>query len=932
MQIKIETAAAKWNVQYKIIAMSLATYKTKRNFKSSPEPKGGKSGEDKLRFVVQKHDASHLHYDFRLEMGGVLKSWAVPKGPSADPEIKRLAMMVEDHPYDYRNFEGIIPSGYGAGTVMIWDEGFYEPADETAAGKKEQDKNLRHQFYTGKLKINLHGTKLKGAFALIKANGRGENAWLLFKLKDKYASVNDITLKDKSVRSKKTLAQLKKSAGKFNGTEKVKSTTVKNKKEIVSPRSNVKTASKTKPQKDKKTALKTAPASKDVKAVESILKKTTKQKIPATLEPMLATLVDKPFAEDGWLYEIKWDGYRAVAFINKGSVEIKSRNSKSFADKFYPVTQALKNWDINVVVDGEIVVVNEKGIADFGALQNWRSEADGELYYYLFDIIWLNGKDLSALPLTDRKVILKSVVPAGDIIKLSESFEESGITFFETIKKLGIEGMIAKKASSAYTAGARSKEWLKIKANKKQEVVIGGYTKNDDSSKLFSSLLVGVYKNNELVYTGKIGTGFNNKTEQDMMKQFKPLVIKKAPFAQLPDVNKPSRFRPDPPHATATWLKPALVCEVSFTEMTTDGVMRHPSFEGMRIDKKAKDVIMEKPKHTDDIVHAATHKSNGKMIAAPVKKSDRKTFLNPNEETQVRKINGHELKFTNLSKLYWPKEKISKRDMLNYYYQVAPYILPYLKNRPQSMNRHPNGIEGESFYFKDVTGKAPDWIETFKYKSDADNRTRQYLVAKDEASLLYMASLGCIEMNPWSSTVKKEDYPDWCIIDLDPDKNTFDKVIEAALVTKDVLDAMGVPSYPKTSGSTGMHIYIPLGAKYTYEQSKEFARVIAKLVQEQIPGFTTIERTVKNRKGKIYIDFLQNRPQATVAAPYSIRPKPGATVSMPLEWAAVKKGLKMSDFTIFNVLQILKSTGDIFKPVLGKGIDLNSIIKKLEQQ
>lgn len=310
---------------------------------------------------------------------------------------------------------------------------------------------------------------------------------------------------------------------------------------------------------------------------------------------------------------------------------------------------------------------------------------------------------------------------------------------------------------------------------------------------------------------------------------------------------------------------------------------------------------------------------------------ERKTLLNPTEETQVKKINGHEIKFTNLSKIYWPKEKITKRDMLNYYYRVAPYILPYLKDRPQSMNRHPDGINGESFYYKDVTGKAPGWIETFLYHSEADDRDRHYLVAKDDASLLYMASLGCIEMNPWNSTVKSENNPDWCIIDLDPgDKTTFNQVIEAAIATKEILDILEIKGYAKTSGSTGMHIYIPLGAKYSYEQSKEFARIIARLVHERLPSFTSIERTVRDRKGKMYIDFLQNRPQATVSAPYSLRPKPGATVSMPLHWHEVKKGLQMKDFNIFNAIERIQSEGDLFKPVLGRGINLEKVLKKLE--
>lgn len=462
--------------------------------------------------------------------------------------------------------------------------------------------------------------------------------------------------------------------------------------------------------------------------------------------------------------------------------------------------------------------------------------------------------------------------------------------------------------------------------------MIGGFTKNEDTSKLFSALLVGFFENGKLIYTGKIGSGFNNQTQRDMMKQFKPLIVKKPPFSALPDINKPSRFRPDPPHAAATWLKPELVCEVSYTEMTSDGVMRHPSFEGMRIDKKAKDVKKEIAKPTRKTVKAADNLSD-KVLVAPVGKKDRKTLLNPTDETQVRSINGHELKFTNLSKLYWPKEKISKRDLLNYYYQVAPYILPYLKDRPQSMNRHPDGITGQSFYFKDITGKAPDWLETYIYHSEADGRDRKYLVGKDDASLLYMASLGCIEMNPWHSRVQSDDYPDWCIMDLDPgSKSTFNQVIETALVTKNILDSMGADCYVKTSGSTGMHIYIPLGAKYTYDQSKEFARVVASLVQQELPKITSIERTVKDRRGKLYVDFLQNRPQATVSAPYSVRPKPGATVSMPLHWEEVKKGLKMTDFTIYNALERIKSEGDLFKPVLGKGINLKKIVSQFNSK
>ncbi|SEW44618.1 DNA ligase D [Chitinophaga arvensicola] len=661
-----------------------------------------------------------------------------------------------------------------------------------------------------------------------------------------------------------------------------------------------------------------APAGKKLGA---LVRKGTKKPFFTKIQPMLATLVDKPFDDNGWMYEVKWDGYRAVAFMNKGKIELKSRNDKSFQEKFYPLLPALKAWGINAIVDGEVVVVGENGQANFGALQNWRSEADGILQYYIFDIIWYNGYDLQQLPLTDRRAILGELLPPASAIKLSRDFVTSGIEFLKAANKMGLEGIMAKRKDSLYHAGDRTRDWLKIKASKRQEVVIGGYTKNEDSRKPFSALLVGVFEKGKFIYTGKIGTGFNINQQKEMLTQFKPLIIPKPAFTHEPDINKPSRFRPHPPKASATWLKPKLICEVSFAEMTGDGVMRHPSFEGMREDKKAGDVVLEKAARTEAVVAAS-------KFVDPVASGPRKTLLNPSDETQVRTVGGHTLKFTNLSKVFWPKQKITKRDLINYYYQAAPFILPYLKNRPQSQNRFPNGIDGKSFYQKDVTGKAPGWIDTYGYHSDADGEDKQYLLGNNEATLLFLANQACIEMNPWSSTTKKPDHPTWCMIDLDPDpKNTFAQVIEAAQVVHAVLESLGVPSYPKTSGSTGLHIYIPLGAKYTYEQSKEFARIVVTLVHRQLPKFTTTERAVKNRGGKMYLDFLQNRPHATIAAPYAVRPKPGATVSMPLHWEEVKKGLKMTDFTILNAIARMRNEGDIFKPVLGKGIDLKKVLK-----
>jgi len=666
---------------------------------------------------------------------------------------------------------------------------------------------------------------------------------------------------------------------------------------------------------------------------QKIIKKSRSKEIkpPAKISPMLATLVDEPFDKPGWLYEVKWDGYRAMARLNKGQVDLLSRNIKSFNEKFYPIHKQLQTWSINAVIDGEIVVLDNNGSANFSALQGWRSEADGVLVYYVFDITWLNGKELSQLPLIDRRKILEKLVPAKGIIKLSETFETTGTAFFKLAEKMGIEGIMAKKEDSTYSMGIRSKEWLKIKTQQRQEVVIGGYTQNEGSSKKFSSLLVGFYKNKSLQYSGKVGTGFSDKLQKEMMAKFKPLITKKSPFENEPDINKPSRFRPDPPMANATWLKPTLVCEVSFREMTKDNVMRHPSFEGLRSDKKPVDVVLEKEKPVKEII-GATSKQKKEIASIKNKNvlqkvaSERKTLLNPFDETQVRKINGRELKFTNLSKIYWPKEKYTKRDLINYYYQMAPYILPYLIDRPESLNRYPNGIKGESFYQKDVTGKVPGWIKTVPYEND---QQKHFMIVSDEASLLLMASMGCIEINPWSSRIQSPGKPDWCIIDLDPDKTTFEQVIDTARVIHDLLESCCVKSYCKTSGSTGLHIYIPLGAKYTYEQSKEFGRLIATIVHEQMPKTTSIERLVSNRDRKMYIDFLQNRPQATLAAPYSVRPKPGATVSMPLHWDEVKRGLKMTDFTITNALDRIKENKDIFKPVLGKGINMDKVLKAM---
>jgi len=675
--------------------------------------------------------------------------------------------------------------------------------------------------------------------------------------------------------------------------------------------------------------------------VQEILLSGEKESMPSGLKPMKATLVDEPFDEPGWIYEIKWDGYRAISYVADSQTEIFSRNNLLFS-QFESIEQSLSSFEIKAVLDGEIVALRDDGSADFGALQNWKNTKHANLHYYLFDILWLEGYSLLSLTLGQRRKLLEAIVPNDHPnIKLSETFITSGIDFFDAAKRMKLEGIIAKRADSYYSSDSRSRDWLKIKAKKRQEVIIGGYTRNEGTEKNFSALALGVYDSKgRLNYIGKVGTGFNQTTQKELMAEFEKLTTKACPFEKTPDVDEPSRFRPQRLGAKPTWMKPKLICEIEFAELTDDGKVRQASFKGLRKDKNPKDVILELEADTQTIVKKTKLEHNledhsFEKSPTPTRPSKTKTLkdarplIQGSSEIVEKKIDGHILKFTNLNKLYWPEDKVSKRDMFNYYDAVAPFMLPYLLDRPMSLNRFPGGIHGESFYQKNVKETAPKWAHTMPHTNEKGEE-KSYLLGSDRATLLWMASLGCIEMNPWFSRAASPNYPDYCVIDLDPDKNTFEQVIQAARVTKDVLDSIGVTGFPKTSGSTGIHIYIPLGAKYTYEQSQLFANLIVRQVHRELPKFTTLERTISKRGGKMYLDYLQNRPGATIAGVYSLRPKPGATVSMPLLWDEVKPGLKMRDFTIFNAIDRLKETGDLFAGVLGKGIDMQKVLQSAQ--
>lgn len=657
---------------------------------------------------------------------------------------------------------------------------------------------------------------------------------------------------------------------------------------------------------------------KNLKTNIAFIKRRLKGEVPSPmpqdLKPMLAGISDEPFNDKDWQYEIKWDGYRSLVYLNDGRVDMRSRNNLSFNEKYKPLHTALQAWGINAVLDGEVVVLNEEGHADFEALQQWHQVQTGMLVFFVFDILWFEGISLMNKPLTQRQEILKELMPLSNTIRFSESIDEYGIDFFHVAQQNGLEGIIAKKKTAPYIPASRAKTWLKIKAEQRHEAVICGYTKNRDTDRLFSSLVLGVPVNGKLQFIGQVGTGFNGASQKQIFKKMNPLFTKECPFDKVPNTGAPTM-----------WVRPHLVCEVKYTELTTEGLMRHPSFQGIREDKTINDfnegeiLLKEKKKATVD---------NNKKSSTR-KKETGQSLLDLTQKDAIIKVDRHDLKFSNIQKLYWPKEKISKGHLINYYHDVAEYILPYMKDRPQSLNRYPDGVGGESFYQKDMKGKVEPWIKTHRRFSESTGEDKNFMVCTNEASLLYMANLGCIEMNPWHSRVQKPDAPDWSVIDLDPGNNTFNEVIETALVVKKILDHYSITSFVKTSGSTGLHIYVPFAARYSYDQSKQFAELIANMVHDELPLITSLERNPLKRRDKIYVDYLQNRPIQTICAPYSVRPKPGATVSAPLHWEEVKKGLQMSKFTIHNMLDRIKAEGDLFSGVLGKGVDLGKLLQQL---
>jgi len=617
---------------------------------------------------------------------------------------------------------------------------------------------------------------------------------------------------------------------------------------------------------------------------------------------MKATLSEKPPKGEGWLFEVKWDGVRAVAFIDHEEVQLQGRSGLRF-DRQYPELALLPHQIAaqQAVLDGEIAVLDDKGVSHFHLIQQRIANSDPNtvahlvrstpVVYFAFDLLYLDGYDLRNVALSERRKLLEAVVTANSVLRISEVFPGGGEELLEAAREHGLEGIVAKRASSAYES-KRSSDWLKIKVNTEQEFVVGGFTAPQGDRSYFGALVLGVWDGKKLRWAGNVGTGFDQKALADLYRRMQPLITDKCPFAERPQ-----------PDRGMTWVKPELIAQVKYLNWTQDNRLRAPVYIGMRTDLDAKEVRREQA-----------------------------DLFGPGEKEATRDIDGHTLKFTNLNKVFYPDEGYTKRDVLNYYAAIADLILPHLKDRPLSLKRYPNGIKEEYFFQKNVPEAFAPWLRTELIASDHTEKPINYVFAGDDASLLYLVNLGCIDHNPWMSRAQSLDNPDFILIDLDPQECPFDMIVDAALLVKGVLDQIGMTGYPKTTGGDGMHVYIPLEPVYSYEEARIFAELIARLVMKQRPELFTTPRAVeKRKKNRVYFDYLQIAKSKTIAAPYVLRAYEGAPVATPLEWAEVKHGLHPSQFHIRNARERFRDKGDLFAGVLERLQRIETGLEKLEK-
>lgn len=838
-------------------ADALSTYRAKRAFDQTPEPGGlvPRAGPKQGGLlIVHMHDATRLHWDLRLEMDGVLKSWAVPKGPSANPADKRLAVKVEDHPLEYGDFEGVIPEGnYGAGTVVVWDRGIWEPLEEPHEGLEK-----------GKLLFNLKGYKLHGRWTLIKLK-KTEKEWLLIKERDEYVTTEPYS--NESVLSGLTNDELK------NAKQRAEPITRELEK-LGAPKRGLRVAD---------------------------------------TELMLAETREEPFNRDGWIFEVKLDGYRMRAACEHGEPILYSRKGLEYTESFPEIARAVKALPFEgVILDGELVVLNDAGKPSFNMLQARaklgardakRAAIEAPATLYVFDLLGFGGYDLRKLPLVKRKEILRKVLPETGPLRYSEHFEKNGEALYEQVVKLGLEGIMAKKADSPYRTG-RSSDWLKIRADRIDDFVVVGFTKGKGARTGFGSLHVGAYRDGKLIYCGRAGSGFTGDQLDQVSAELQQLVRKTPPCEPPPGAQLPK----GPDH---TWVEPKLVCDVRYKEITKDGLLRQSVFLRFRDDKKPEDVMMP------------GGKGDGSR--------EKDDTVQPQRTSPISPL-PREVKLSNLDKIFWPEEKYTKGDLIEYYRSMAPWLLPYLRDRPVVLTRYPDGINGKSFYQKDAPGFVPDWIQTIPIWSEDTQRDISYFVCNDVESLVYLVNLGTIPLHMWMSRIDDLTKPDWCLIDLDPKEAPFEHVITLAKTMRKLCEQVEMPAFIKTTGKSGLHIMLPLGRQMTYQQCLQFAMLFARLVTDRHPDIATTQRTISKRDGKVYVDAFQNRAGQLMVAAYSVRPSPGAPVSMPIEWDEVNAKLRNSNWTIANALKRMEKLGhDPVVKVLETKPKLMGVLERLNK-
>ncbi len=885
--------------------MALEEYVRKRKFRNTPEPApqaapGPASAGAAPRFFVQRHDATRLHYDFRLEIGGVLVSWAVPKGPSLEPLSKFLAAKVEDHPLEYGEFEGNIPAGnYGAGSVMLWDRGTWDLLGDIPVDA---------QLARGDLKFHLHGEKLKGEFALVHMKNRGKgNEWLMIKKRDEAAVPGwDIEQHAWSVLSGRTQQEIAQGLPARKTKQQTAGDPQREWKSRPAGRHAAPPAARNAPAATPK--LSTA-----AQALVSKLRGAQKAPMPAAIVPMKAALTAAPPHGDEWLFEVKWDGVRAICFIEHEAVRLVSRTGHS-CEKQYPELSVIPHYIAadEAILDGEIAVLDDKGVAHFELIQPRIHQSDPNsishlarsrpVVYFAFDLLYLNGYDLRQVALSERKQLLETILTPTGVLRYSEHFPGAGDAMLQAARETGVEGLVAKHARSRYES-RRSSDWLKIKIVDRQEFVICGFTAGERDH--FGALVLGLYENSKLVWVGNVGTGFDQRTMAMLRQKLDPLVTPDSPLSGAPKVG--------PKVATdVTWVTPELVAEVKFANWTGDGKLRAPVYMGLRPDMDARDCVREQAGQAPESTSSS---------------------LFPADKPEITlTIDRHALKFTNLNKVFYPAEGITKRDLLTYYDTVARLILPHLKDRPLSLKRYPNGIEKQFFFQKDAPLTFAPWLRTEEIYSDHNEAPIRYVFAQDRASLLYLVNLGCIDHNPWMSRSPSLDNPDFVLIDLDPQDCPFDMIVEAALLVRQKLDAIGLAGYPKTTGGDGMHVYIPLEPVYSYDESRTFAELLAHLVLHDRPNLFTTPRAVsKRQKGRVYFDWMQNGKSKTIAAPYVLRAYPGAPVATPLAWDEVRPGLTPGQFNIFNAPERFAKVGDLFDGVLTRLQRLEEPLERLDK-